>query len=168
MELINHSDPMTVNALAIGGYGTPRGADFTKVDLSDLGRSIQNCASDNGKLQAAIERANESGVGQYIYINNLRAGGGLDGSTPWMQKLGMGRFSVDVAGMVRTDRRGNWTFDARVTGEEDKQDYPYDATRTLIDTIITGIGAGAQFLHGGEDYTIYYFGTYKIRASGPE
>jgi len=56
----------------------------------------------------------------------------------------VGRFSVSVDGAVAVDKQGEWTLVAAVRGEDDLQDYPYDAARTTTANAATYFGSFMQ------------------------
>lgn len=155
-----------VNGHAIFGDGTARAADFTKVDLSDLGGSLQKLATQPGQLNNAIVNALASGDPQYVNLTKVIAGGGFDGLTSLSQQAGIGRFSVQISGTVLPDMDGQWSMIGSVTGEEDLQDCPPDARRTGIGPAGNALGANLQRLFGGEKYSLYFYGTQNIEING--
>ena len=160
---VDPQSPSEVNGHAMAGNGTNRQADFAKVDLADLGASIQNLASDpNSSLAAAINSAATSGNPEAINVTGLKAGGSMSGDTPLGQKGAIGRFSVALSGTITSDSSGNWTMNATVIGEPDKQDYPYDANRGGVGNALTGFGKGVQKVFGGQNYTINFVGSQSI------
>lgn len=152
-----------INGHAISGDGSPRESDFRRVDLRDLGSSLQNLASDPGSgLGTAIEEARQTGSPVDVNLTEVRAGGGFDGRTTVSQKGGIGRFSVTVTGQVSIDSDGNWELNASVTGELDRQDYPADPNRTGLASDLTAWGAEQQQQNGGQDFDITFYGSQEI------
>lgn len=155
-----------VNGHAIAGDGSPRGVDFTNVDLSDLGASVQTLATQDGQLRDAISRALASGKPQEVHLTGVRAGGGFEGRTSPGQKAGIGRFSVQIDGTVRPNGDGQWFLEGRVRGEVDRQDYPTDSRRTGIGPAGNALGDNLQRAFGGRNYDIRFYGSQKILISG--
>lgn len=155
-----------VNGHAIFGDGSPRAVDFTKVDLSDLGSSLQTLAGQEGQLHDAISTAMASGEPQGVHLTGVRAGGGFEGQTSLGQKAGIGRFSVQIDGTVRPNGNGQWFLDGRVRGEVDRQDYPSDSRRTGIGPAGNTLGDNLQRAFGGQNYDAIFYGSQRILISG--
>ena len=160
---INPQSPSDVNGHAQTGDGSPREADFTSVSLADLGKTLNRLATDNAStLGAAIAEASATGKPVGFYMDEIRAGGGMDGKTPLDQKGGIGRFSVTVSGTVEADKAGKFQMSATVRGEVDRQDYPA-SNRNLVGEALTAVGRLQQWIGGGKDYDIFFRGMQTIK-----
>jgi RHS repeat-associated protein len=156
---IDPGNPAPVNGHAMFGDGSDRTADFTKVELTDVGKSLQHLASQKGSgLEKAIEKAAKSGDPVAIIITHLNAGGGYNGNTSFLQKNAVGRFDVTVEGSVTADSKGNWHMSAVVTGEDNRQAYGYDKNRTPLATVVTAIGQAIQDVGRGKNYNMSFSG----------
>jgi RHS repeat-associated protein len=163
---IDPASPSQVNGHARYGDGSPRYADFSKVNLGDLGASLKKFAQINGStLNAAIAQSRDTGYPVPIRMTGVNAGGGIGGNTPIGQQGGIGRFAVSIDGTVSADRNGAYTFNGTVMGETDKQDYPA-SNRGFIGEALTAYGRFRQQLGGGKDYIINFVGSQTIRAQG--
>jgi RHS repeat-associated protein len=162
---INPKNPLTVNGHALAGNGSNRTADFSKVKLNDLGKSLQKIAKTEGSgLNKAISDV-KAGGSSSVDMRGVKAGGGGNGDTG-IQKLGIGRFSVEIKGNVTSNEDGSWSMSATVTGESDKQDYPSDSNRTDSLSELTSMGASAQRAMSGQDYMINFSGSQTINITG--
>lgn len=166
IENIAPNDPVGINMHAITGDGSSREADFTEVNLGDLGGSLQTFASQDGtSLNEAIAEAAATGKVQEISISDISAGGGQSGKTGLDQIGGIGRFAVDVTGLVMSDGK-TWTMAASVTGVPDVQDYPHDSRRGSIAGPVNDAFGRLQSMKGGHNFIIRFFGSQSIRISG--
>ena len=157
--------PSSVNRHAMGGNGSPRAADFTKVSLRDLGSNLQNYATDRaGKLYQAIAAAERTGKPQPVQFT-VFAGGQMNGLTPLGQKGGIGRFNVNVDGVV-TSNKGRWDMNGVVTGAPDRQDYNDDPSRGGFGSGLTTFGSRMQNIFGGRSYDMSFFGSQSINIYG--
>ena len=165
IENIAPNDVAGINGHAIAGDGTPREVDFTEVNLGDLGNSLQTLAGQQGSgLNTAINDAANTGETQVITITGVRAGGGQGGNTG-AQVGGIGRFAVNISGLVMSN--GNtWTMAAQVTGVPDRQDYPHDESRGAIAGAVNDLFGTLQQKVGGHDFNITFFGSKSIRIQG--
>lgn len=164
------NDVIRINGKAItNSSGAPSESDFTKVDLSDLGNTLQTLADDPtsqlGQARIAANAPNATGPVP-VNMTEVVAGGQFFGKTPFSQQAGIGRFSVNVEGVVYGNGNGGWTLHGTVRGELDEQDYPVDFRRNPAATIATGVGAGLQAGLGGSNYPITFFGRQRIGARG--
>lgn len=159
-------DIIGIDRHAIFGDRSAREVDFTKVSLGDPGGSLQRFAAQDGtSLNSAIAQARESGEPVHINIRNIRAGGGQGGRTGNGQIGGIGRFAVNVSGTVTADGT-SWSMSATVTGVPDRQDYPPDDRRGSIAGPVNDVFGAAQRAAGGQDYTITFTGSQRIRIDG--
>jgi RHS repeat-associated protein len=165
IENIAPNDVVGINGHAVAGDGTPREVDFTKVNLGDLGNSLQTLAGQQGSnLNTAINEAADSGETQEITITGVRAGGGQGGNTG-AQIGGIGRFAVNISGLIVSS--GNtWTMAAQVTGIPDRQDYPHDERRGAIAGAVNDLLGTLQQKVGGHDFNVTFFGSQSIRIQG--
>lgn len=162
---IDPGNMIAVNRHAVYGNGSLREVDFRKVNLGDLGGSLQRFAAESGSgLNAAIRRARETGEPQAVSITALDAGGGEGGNTG-SQVGGIGRFAVDVRGTVTVDG-GQWTLTATVTGVAEEQDYPPDGRRGRIAGRVNDALGREQRRAGGHDYWVRFYGAQRITAEG--
>lgn len=165
---INPGSLAEVNGHAIGGDGSKRNADFTRVKITDLGKSLQKIAVQSGStLNKAIAESAIKGGPVSVKMTGVKAGGGFDGKTPLSQKGAIGRFSVSVSGVVSAGSNGGFNMNASVRGETDIQDYPADSARTGTASGLTEFGGAAQSFFGGQDYNIDFFGAQEINMVGP-
>jgi RHS repeat-associated protein len=162
---INPASPSQVNGQAISGDGSPRYADFSTVSLADLGSSIQKYASQDGPLRSAINEAALTGKPVAVSISGLKAGGGIQGNTPFGQKFGIGRFSVGINGQVTADKNKKFTLSGVVTGETDLQDYT-PSNRQFGGESITSLGGALQNARGGSPYNLFFLGSQNILVNG--
>lgn len=163
---VRPDDYGAINNHARYGNGSPREVDFARVDLSDLGGSLQTLAGTAGTtLNARIQEARTSGKPVSIRMTDIIAGGGIGGRTSTAQQGGIGRFSVTMDGTVRATQDGRWTMDARVTGEPDRQDYP-SSNRNPVGEALTAYGRFRQWMGGGQDYDIFFRGSQNINIRG--
>jgi len=164
---VDPTSPSSVNGHAMTGDGSAKVADFAAVGLEYLGLSIQKYAtSNNSQLANAISSASNSGKTQIVNINGLKASKGFNGDTSLSQKGAIGRFSVSISGLVNADKNGNWSLTGLVTGEPDRQDYPFDSSRTGTASALTAFGAGIQGQLGGKNYDIFFAGSQTISVKG--
>jgi len=163
-------DVKGINGHAISGDGSPRESNFTDVDLSDLGGSLQKLAGTQGSaLNDAIGQAAESGGSVPISLDGVIASKGFRGNTSTGQKRGIGRFSVDVNGSViaQTGEGGiSFNIVGAVSGELDRQDYPADSSRSPFARAATTYGRTRQRISGGQDYNITFFNHQTIDVRG--
>lgn len=158
-------DVSGINSVAIAGDGRPLESDFTLVDLSGLGKSIQNFANKTGtQLNDAILDAYLSGDTTYVDISELNARGQIGGDTSAAQQFAIGRFSVDVVGTVDIEG-GQWVLRAGVYGVDDRQDYPA-SNRNPFGEFQTARGRALQKQYGGQDYNLSFYGHQTIVARG--
>jgi RHS repeat-associated protein len=163
---IDPQSPSAVNAHAMGGDGTARYADFSKVSIADLSGSLHKLAGQKGsQLANKIDEAVKTGEAQSVHLTGVNAGGGIGGSTPIGQQGAIGRFAVDVNGtVIFNSKTGMATLTATVTGRPDVQDYPA-SNRNVVGEGLTAFGRSAQSLGGGANYTIYFRGDQQISAT---
>ena len=158
-------DALGLNSVAMIGDGRPLEADFTLVDLSGLGKSIQNFANQTGsQLNNAILEAYLSGDTSYVDISQLNARGQLGGDSSIAQQFAIGRFTVDVVGTVNIEG-GQWVLRAGVYGVTDRQDYP-KSNRNPFGEFQTDRGRELQRQYGGKDYDLSFYGYQTIVARG--
>ncbi len=163
---INPQSPIAVNGHAISGNGSTRHADFTKVDISEVGGSLRKYARQEGSpLNTAIRTAIETGETQGLSISSLNAGGGIGGTTNVAQQGAIGRFAVDLNVSITADSHGAYTIRALVSGVTDRQDYP-PSDRNILGEGLTTLGREVQEAAGGRDYDIVFYGEQEIEQKG--
>lgn len=159
-----------INGHAISGDGSPRESNFTDVDLSDLGGSLQTLAGTKGSaLNTAINEAAANGGSVPVSMDEVIASRGFRGKTSTEQKRGIGRFSVAVNGSViaQTGKEGtSFNFVGAASGELDSQDYGADSSRSLFARGATTYGRTRQRISGGQDYNITFFNHQTIDVRG--
>ncbi len=109
------NNAVAVNVHAVAGDGSARQADFTKVDLSDLGGRLQKLSGQDGPFKGAIANAKASGEGVAVNLTGVDAGGGFEGRTPTDQQRALGRFNVNIEGRVSVDSKDHWRMTGTVT-----------------------------------------------------
>ncbi len=170
---VNTQIPSGTNAPPLV-WGTPREADLTETDLSDLGGRIQKYAGDkSGRLHALImESANNNSIPIALIITNLSAGGGGDDTkTSYTHQGGVGRFAVNIDGHVygyqhKLGAPIIFALTGTVTGVKDLQDYPHDSDRKKTASLINDTFGAIQKVTGGQRYFVYFFNSVEIVSAG--
>ena len=164
-DRVDPDDFHSVNGHAIRGDGSPRDVDFSKVEIKDLGGSIQSIAADaKSSIQRAARESMTTGMPVGVRLTDVIATKNMLSSKNSIAQQGaIGRFGVNIDGELSVDKDGNITLIGRVTGISDKQDCVFDQNRNAIGAMLTEIGRIYQKVEGGKDYDIKFGGNQIIR-----